>query len=195
MTLKSNIVLDKILKSIHINTNEEVNFYVQIDISTEDNIDFEYYIGERGSQDNAKFITAYKNLSVVKYFADNIHYKPIEFYFRSVNNEISVGTISLKIVRLIVNANPEHNVHTETVTMNTVSDPRFKRPVVHLTNNAPPPPYQQNVIYHEEAKPAWWKNPINIGIIIVIILIIATFVMRNKKDTSSGVSTGSLFID
>lgn len=180
MALKSKILINDVLKGILLNPNKEINFTTHINIITDDDIEFQYYIGPESK--TPRFNRVFKSLSIEYTFNENI-FKPIEIFFQSINQKSSYATFSINTSPII---NSNINPQQETA-MSTLTDSRFKRPVVQIT-----PEYQQQV-YHEEAATPWYKNPLNIGIAIVVILIIATFMMKNKKD-NSGLG-GSLFID
>lgn len=166
MSIKTNVLVDKILKGVTINKNNEIDYSATIVINLEKDVDFEYAIVDEGNEERSFIPFEHAKKFVV------INHKNTDGIFRKKtlilkSEEKSDAEISIDIEKLFNTSNPLETVGPRgTVLLNSTAG--------------------------NGEKPVWYKNPMiltGIGVLVFVILAI----MFSKKKSPAG--STSIFVD
>lgn len=167
MSTKTNVLVDKILKGVTINKNNEIDYSATIVITLEKDVDFEYAIVDEGSEERSFIPFEHaKKFTVINYKNTDGILRRKTLILKS--EEKSDAEISIDLEKLLTTNNPLETVGARgTVLLNSTAG-----------NNG--------------EKPVWYKNPMvlaGIGILVFVILAI----MFSKKKSPTG--STSIFVD
>lgn len=178
MNLKTNIIVDKILKGVHINKNNDVDFTANILVDLDKDVVFEWAIVDEGTEDSfIPFQQAKKTLST-KYQNNDGMYKKKMLMLRSP--EKSNASIDIGIDRMF---NPQDSNFLETL---------GPRGTVLLNSTADGNSFGSSLV-DKWKEGTWYKDPIIISIIVGIVLVLFFFIMSRRKRPGS--SSTSIFAD
>lgn len=155
VTTKNNIIVDKIVKGITINKNNEINYTAQIVVELDKDIPLEYAVIDEENEDQIQYITAKKFIILKVSNVDGVFKKKLLMLKSSekANAEITID------MDLIFNT-PQFNDTLGprgTILLNSTADGNNSSSSSNNSNNDP-----------------WYKNPWIIGGIILILILFFT---------------------
>lgn len=169
ITTKTNLLIDKIVRGVAVNKNQEIDYTADITVDLDKDVYFEYAIVDEGAIDdpNVNFLQARKRATLKHVNSDGIYKKKV-LLLKSL--EKSSSQVTVDVERLIVSP---ANAALETL---------GPRGTVFLNSAVPA----------DTAQTPWYKNPVIIAVIIGIVLLVAMFAISKRK---GGNAERSMFID
>lgn len=171
ITTKTNLLIDKIVRGVAVNKNQEIDYTADITVDLDKDIYFEYAIVDEGAIDdpNVNFTQARKRVTLKHVNSDGIYKKKV-LLIKSL--EKSSSQVTVDVERLIVTS-VNSGVGLETL---------GPRGTVFLNSAVPA----------DTAQTPWYKNPVIIAVIIGIVLLVAMFAISKRKGSNP---ERSMFID
>lgn len=152
--------IDTIVKGVPINKNNEINYTATIVVSLDKNIEFEYNIVDEGSENTETFSKAQK-IIVIRHKNNNDNFIK-KILLLKANEKVSADV----------------NIEIEQVLPDEFFPQEGMGPVgqVLMKNND-----IENV---ESDKPAWYKDPWIVSIIIIGIVLLSICIMKRKSNNN-----------
>jgi hypothetical protein len=163
MSSKTNVVIDKILRGVFINKNNEVDYTANIIVELEKDVPFEYAVVDEGTEEQpfVPFSSA-KKFVIIKHKNTNGVFRKKILLLKS--NDRTDATVSIELDRLI--ATP------------AIAETLGPRGTVLLRQGENDAPGQQ--------KKEWYKDPWILGAIVVVVLLVVMVMSGNKKRNNDG---------
>lgn len=173
MMSKTNVAVDKILKGITINKNNEVDYIASIVVEMDDDIPFQYAVVDDGMAENTytPFIDARKYV-VIKHKNTNGIFKKKLLLLKSI--EKANAEVTIDIERVLQTNNLETLGPIGSVLLNNNQNNNHHNKESHGTiQNATTPGKE------------WYKDPMILMGILILVILLVVFMSKKSKNNDS----------